>query len=61
MKTSFSKGEVYLLPVQGRDGEVKIGAEHGRNTEKRRFGAEKWLDNPCGRKIIVQNDQQQSI
>jgi hypothetical protein len=29
--------------------------------EKRRFGTEKGLDNPCGWKIIVQNDQQQSI
>src|ERR1035441_2572637 len=48
MKTSVSKREVSLPPVQGADWEVKIGCAQANSTEKRRFGTAKWLANPGG-------------
>ncbi len=53
MKTSVNTGGLFLPPDQGADGEVKIGAEHGGDSETQGFGVENRVDQPSEGRIIA--------
>ncbi len=53
MKPSVNTGELRLVQVPEAGWAVKIRAEDGGDTEKRRLGTAKWLANPCDGGMIV--------
>ena len=54
MKTAVNTGELSSRPAQAAGWGLKIGAEHSRDTENRRFGTENGIDKPSVGRIIAE-------
>lgn len=61
MKTSVGTGKVSLPPAQADGWGVKVGAEHGSDSEKHGLAVEKWLGKPRDERIIAKTTGKNKI